>query len=151
TAKLEGKDILIDFSGTDWCFPCKKLWEKTLSRPEFIALASKHFVLLDIDKLVRKEMPEGRKERYEQLELRYGIQAHPTIVLATAEGLPYAATGLVDSLNEPVPYWQHLEPLIERGKRFKAALSQNGAQGLNDPASIVDALAELRPDFVTRF
>ena len=98
-AKQQGKDILIDFSGTDWCGPCQRLRRETLIQREFVELASRRFVLLDIDDLARKEMPNGRKERYKALQKRYGIQAFPTIVLATAEGLPYAATGLLEKIN----------------------------------------------------
>jgi thiol-disulfide isomerase/thioredoxin len=151
-AKQQDKDILIDFSGTDWCGPCQQLWDQTLSQPEFIELASRRFVLLDIDDLANKPMPKGRKARYEALQKRYGIQAFPTVVLATADGLPYAATGLVKDLKNPSKYWQHLEPPCERGKKFKAALATaGGPQGLTGAASTVAALAEVRPDFVVRF
>jgi len=151
-AKQQGKDILIDFSGTDWCLPCQSLWKETLSKHEFIELAAPRFVLLDIDNLAVGAMPKGRKERYEALQKQYGIQAFPTIVLTTADGLPYAATGLVEKINNPREYWQHLEPLFERGQKFKAALATSGGQqGLTSAKSIVDALAEVRPDFVARF
>ncbi len=151
-AKQQGKDILIDFSGTDWCLPCKRLWNQTLSQQDFIKLASRRFVLLDVDDLASATMPEGRKERYEALQKRYAIQAFPTVVLATPDGLPYAATGMVAELNNPRAYWQHLEQLYERGQTFKAALAAaGGPRGLTDARSIVAALAEVRPDFVNRF
>lgn len=151
-AKNHGKDILIDFSGTDWCGPCKRLWSQTLSQREFVELANRYFVLLDIDNLVREPMPAGRKERYDALQERYGIHAFPTVVLATAEGLPYAATGLLEQQNKPLAYWQHLEPLRERGQKFKAALdAAGGARGLTTAETIVAAFSELRPDFVLRF
>ena len=60
-AKQQGKDILIDFSGKDWCLPCRRLWKETLSQREFIELAAPHFVLLDIDNLAVEAMPKGRK------------------------------------------------------------------------------------------
>ena len=60
-ARLQGKDLLIVFSGTDWCLPCKELWKQTLSQREFVDLASRCFVLLDIDDLAREKMPEGAK------------------------------------------------------------------------------------------
>jgi thiol-disulfide isomerase/thioredoxin len=152
-AKQQGKELLIDFSGTDWCVPCKQLWNDVLSQPEFIALASRDFVLLDIDLLVRGEMPEGRKERYEALEKRYGIQAHPTVVLATAEGLPYATTGMLDSVNDPRGYWRFLSVLHERGAKLRAALDPNNRQDTAGARAntIVATLAELRPDFVVHF
>ena len=155
-AKRQGKDLLIDFSGTDWCLPCKQLWNDVLCQREFQELASQDFVLLDIDLLVREEMPEGRKERYQALEKRYGIQAHPTVVLATAEGLPYATTGMLDKVNDPRGYWRHLAQLHKRGAELKTALAdlhgqEAGAETLTRAKTIIAALADLRPDFVIQF
>ncbi len=151
-AKQQGKDILIDFSGTDWCLPCRRLWNQTLSQPEFIKHANSHFVLLEVDNLATKTMPKGRKERYDALQTRYGIQSFPTVVLASAEGLPYAATGLLEEINNPTAYWQHLQPLYERGQNFKAVLDAAGGAGaLTNASTIVDVLSEVRPDFVARF
>ena len=151
-ANREDKDILIDFSGTDWCYPCQQLWRKILNQPEFIKLANRHFVLLDIDNLARTEMPEGFKERYNALQKRYNIHAFPTVVLANADGLPYAATGLLRNVESPSEYWQHLEPLYKRGQRFKRAfIAAGGADGFSDAKSTVDVLCEVRPDFVARF
>src|SRR5262249_53930222 len=84
-AQRDGKHLLIDFGGSDWCAPCAWLKGRILSRPEFSESAGKHFVLVDIDDLARKPMPEGRKERYRKLKERYGIEAFPTVVLATAD------------------------------------------------------------------
>jgi hypothetical protein len=73
-------------------------------------------------------------------------------VLTSAEGLPYAATGLLEEINNPRAYWQHLEPFLERGKRFKAALeAAGGASTLTQAKTIVAVLSEVRPDFVLRF
>ena len=45
-----------------------------------------------------------------------------------------------------------MEPLYERGQKFKAALvAAGGPQGLTSAKAIVTALAEVRPDFVVRF
>ena len=38
------KDLLIDFTGSDWCPYCIKLKKEVLSKPEFIAAAPKSFV-----------------------------------------------------------------------------------------------------------
>ena len=151
-AKERGKDILIDFSGTDWCLPCRRLWNETLSKREFIDLASPSFVLLNIDDLARDKMPKDRKQRYAALQEQYGIQAFPTVILATPEGLPYASTGALEEVNNPLAYWRHLKRLYERGQKLKAALSASaGPDGPARAETIVAALAEVRPDFVVRF
>ena len=55
-AKAQGKDLLIDFGGSDWCLPCKRLKDRVLSKAEFIERASGQFVLVDID-LPHKSRP----------------------------------------------------------------------------------------------
>src|SRR5690242_21840096 len=76
-ARREGKDLLIDFGGSDWCAPCQWLKSRILTRPEFVGPTGKLFVLVDIDDLARRPMPAGRKERYQALQQRYGIAAFP--------------------------------------------------------------------------
>jgi thiol-disulfide isomerase/thioredoxin len=148
-ARRDGKDLMIDFSGSDWCAPCKWLKDKILTRPEFIAAAGKQFVLLDIDDLARKPMPEGRKERYRKLQQRYGIETFPTVVLATADGMPYAETTYLQSVTEPAAYWKHLEPLRQRGQRLREALGRaKKLEGGERAEALVQGLFEVPAGFV---
>jgi thiol-disulfide isomerase/thioredoxin len=153
-ARRSGKDLLIDFGGSDWCAPCKWLKERIASKPEFITAATKHFVLVDIDDLRRatSKMPEGRKERYRALQQRYGIETYPSVVLATPEGLPYARTTYLPEINDPATYWTHLEPLRQRGSILRAGLTKAAAStGADRAAALVDGLGVVPAGFVTRF
>jgi thiol-disulfide isomerase/thioredoxin len=151
-ARREGKDLLIDFGGSDWCAPCERLKTRILSRSEFTERAAKHFVLVDIDDLARKPMPAGRKERYHKLQERYGIEAFPTVVLATADGRPYARTTYHPSITSPEAYWEHLQPLRQRGTVLRAALERaSKLEGAARAAALADGLAEVPADFVLRF
>jgi thiol-disulfide isomerase/thioredoxin len=151
-AQREGKDLLIDFGGSDWCAPCQWLKTRILSRPEFSKQAAKHFVLVDIDDLARKPMPAGRKERYRKLQERYGIEAFPSVVLATADGRPYARTTYHPAITTPAGYWDHLQPLRRRGAVLRAALERAGKlEGSARAAALADGLAEVPADFVLRF
>ena len=48
-ARAEGKDLLLLYTGSDWCPPCIKLEEEVLSKPEFISAAAEKFVLVKLD------------------------------------------------------------------------------------------------------
>ena len=48
-AKEEGKALLVDFTGSDWCPPCKALHKDVLSKKSFIDSAKKDFVLVELD------------------------------------------------------------------------------------------------------
>jgi thiol-disulfide isomerase/thioredoxin len=100
-AKAQGKDLLIDFGGSDWCAPCNWLKERVLSKAEFIERAGGTFVLVDIDLPVRSPIPPDRKRRYEELQERYGIASVPTVVLAMADGRPYARTTYRHAFQTP--------------------------------------------------
>jgi thioredoxin-related protein len=52
-AASQGKLVLADFTGSDWCYYCIRLRKDVLDEPGFSAWAKSHFVLLEID------MPEN--------------------------------------------------------------------------------------------
>jgi thioredoxin-related protein len=151
-AERLGKELLIDFGGSDWCLPCQRLKARILDRPEFVRLAAEQFVLLDVDDLQRTKMPEGRKERYEKLQQRYGVEAFPTVVLATPQGLAYAQTTYLEAVQDPAAYWKHLQPLRNRGKQFRAGLARAATlDGRARADALADALSRIHPDFVVKF
>jgi thiol-disulfide isomerase/thioredoxin len=151
-AKAQGKDLLIDFGGSDWCVPCKWLKERILSKPEFIERAAGTFTLIDIDLPLRGPIPPDRKRRYEDLQERYGIASVPTVVLAMADGRPYARTTYRDAFQAPEAYWNHLAPLLERGRRLRMALDRaQSLEGESRAAELVNGLSEIDPRFIPRF
>jgi thioredoxin-related protein len=94
-AKKENKDLLIDFTGSDWCPPCKRMHEEVFSQVEFVDAATKEFVLVYLDypryeehkKLV---VDAAANERVREL---YGVNSFPTVILTNSDGLPYVRTG----------------------------------------------------------
>ncbi len=151
-AQAQGKDLLIDFGGSDWCVACKWLKERVFSKPEFIKPASREFVLVDIDLVLQSPIPADRKERYEALQERYGIASLPTVVLATADGRPYARTTYREAFQTPETYWHYLSPMHERGRRLRAALDRSKAlEGRARAESLADGLSEVDPRFIDRF
>ncbi len=115
-AAAEKKDILIDFTGSDWCGWCIKLDKEVFSTPEF--KAQKDFVLVSLDFPRKKEIPAEAKAKNEALMQKWGVQGFPTIILTNAAGEAYAQTGYQD--GGPVKYLAHLAELRK----------QNTAEGL---------------------
>lgn len=56
-AKQEHKQLLLNFSGSDWCGPCIRLTKDVFQSPEFEELAAKELVL------VRADFPRSKKNQ----------------------------------------------------------------------------------------
>ncbi len=133
-AAKEGKDILIDFTGSDWCPPCRALKTRVFDQDEFKAEVHKNFVLLELDYPQRAAQPLKIKEQNAELHTRFAIDMFPTIMLVDAKGQPYAKTGVIESVYQPVgaakSYLKHLAKLSEqKAARDKAlAVKSKGIQ-----------------------
>jgi len=94
-AKAEGKDLLVDFTGSDWCGWCIKLDDEVFKHDEFYNEASKHFVLVALDfpndPEIKAKVPNPK--RNEELQEKYEVQGFPTILLMNADGEVYGSTG----------------------------------------------------------
>ena len=81
-ARKENKTILVDFTGSDWCPPCKKLKANVLDSPTFAEFAKKKLVLLEVDfpndksKLTPATHAENAK-----LKQRFRVSSYPTVIL----------------------------------------------------------------------
>ena len=74
-AKKENKDVLVEFTGSDWCPPCKLMRKNVFSKKSFTDQASKEFVLVELDfprnnqKLAKANEPYAEKFKIQGLSL----------------------------------------------------------------------------------
>ncbi len=110
TAGAEGKDILINFSGSDWCYWCKKLDKEVFSKQEFIRQAGKNFVfaVVDFPNDTSRQSAELQKQN-QVLSEQFAVEGFPTVFLADANGRPYARTGYIEGGVQA--YLEHLSDL----------------------------------------
>ncbi len=86
-SKATGKGIYAVFSGSDWCYWCKKLEEECLSKPEFVAEAKKNLILVFIDSPRDKSLlSETAKKRNPELVKKYKISGYPTVMFIDSNG-----------------------------------------------------------------
>ena len=81
-AKDSGRQVLVEFTGSDWCPPCIAMRKNVFSKKEFIDAASKQFVLVEID------LPKGDKavkEKNRPVAEQYRIDGFPTVLLLTPD------------------------------------------------------------------
>ena len=142
TAKQDNKDLLLLFTGSDWCPPCKQLEEEVLSQQEFQFEASRHFVLVKLD--FPKDTPQADelKAQNNELATRFGVESYPTVILTDVNSKPYAITGYQEGGVEN--YLAVLEEFrqlrITRDEKLAAAET---ATGLDRARLLDEAIAGL--------
>ena len=86
-SKATGKGIYAVFSGSDWCYWCKKLEQECLSKPEFVEEAKKNLILVFIDSPRDKSLlSDTAKKRNPELVSKYKIRGYPTVMFIDANG-----------------------------------------------------------------
>ena len=86
-AKAEKKSVLVEFTGSDWCPPCIAMRKNVFSTKEFVAAASKTYILVELD------FPKGDKEVKEKnapYAEKYKIEGFPTVILFDADGKEFS-------------------------------------------------------------
>ena len=108
-AAKEGKDLLLDFTGSDWCGWCIKLDKEVFTKEPFASGAPKKFVLVKLDFPRRKKLSAELKKQNETWRDKLGVRGYPTIYLTDAKGRPYGKTGY--RAGGPEAYMKHLGEL----------------------------------------
>ncbi len=109
TAKAEGKWVLINFTGSDWCPWCIKLRNEVFSKPEFDAYANENLVLVEVDFPRRKPMNVLQRQANDKLAASLDVTGFPTIVILSSDGQPIAKTGYMS--GGPQPFIANLQRL----------------------------------------
>lgn len=146
-AKKEGKDILVDFSGSDWCHWCNVLNKEVFSQEAF-APVKDNFVLVSLDfPQDRSKMTKAQMEHNEKWRTRFEVSGFPIIFLLDAGGRPYARTGYQE--GGPVKYLEHLGELQEVRKKRDAAMTlAKAAEGVERAKHIDAAISVLEPGLI---
>lgn len=165
-AKEQNKDLLIEFTGSDWCPPCIKLWNETFSKEEFQKAMSEKYVLVVMDTPRKSPLAPELKAQSDLAHEIYAVNKWPTIFLASADGKPYARTDDYDAVSGIEGWTKWIEVHqeneskrdaaiaaaakaegIEKAKHLDAALSVCGEFCPTAPYSTeIDALAAADPE-----
>jgi len=86
-SRKEKKPVLIYFTGSDWCGPCKIL-DKTLFHTEkFKAIADKDLILLEVDIPRRIDLLSAKQMRHNKnIQEIYNVRSFPTVMIVNYKG-----------------------------------------------------------------
>ncbi len=161
-AAAEGKSVLVDFTGSDWCGYCIQLKRNVFDTPEFEAYAKDKFLFVEID--VPQDIKRIGQELYnknQQLCKQYKISGFPTIMVMSPEG--YVIGGFVggsnmartkDSLNAAIQNAQKVQAAaklqgVEKAKLLAEVHSSLSADLKAANTAMMAAIAEADVDNVT--
>lgn len=86
-AKKENKPLLVFFTGSDWCGPCKLLHADFFESQKFIELANKELILYKANFPRRTDLvtPEQKKVNY-KIKSKYAVRGYPTVLMLSSDG-----------------------------------------------------------------
>lgn len=108
-ATEESKNIILVFSGSDWCAPCIKLEKQIWESTDFKAEASKNWVLVkaDFPKKKANALPEPQQQQNATLYEKYNAEgAFPLVVVLDKNGKVLGKTAYKNI--SPTEYISHL-------------------------------------------
>jgi thioredoxin-related protein len=149
-AAAEKKDLLLDFTGSEWCGICKMLDQEVFQQDAFKNGVKDKFVLVELD---YPQEPGGKvtgqaeevRLQNERLAAKYPVPGMPSVILCDASGRPYAQTGYQEGGAEK--YVAHLDELRALGARRAAFLAEAAkAEGVPKAKALVGALRSVTMD-----
>ena len=84
--KSSNKLLLLQFTGSHWCPPCRMLKNQVLATREFVDYASKNFVLVELDFPRAKVLAPEIAQQNQILAQHFGIQVFPSIIILNSDG-----------------------------------------------------------------
>ena len=95
-AEQQGKNIVLNFCGSDWCIPCIKLEKTIWDSFEFKDYAKSHYILLraDFPKKKADALSKEQQEKNDRLAELYNKQGlFPLVVILDKKGKVLGTTG----------------------------------------------------------
>lgn len=134
-----GKDLLVAFSGSDWCGWCVRLEKEVFSQGDFTEKVREHFVSVYVDYPQDKNrLSPAAKRQNAALVARYQIERFPAVVLMDADGDVVAQTGYAE--GGPEKYLAMLLKLRDDGKQSPAYKAQKSLRKVSEGATRIAEL-----------
>ncbi len=100
-SQKEGKPILANFTGSDWCGWCKRLSMEVFSKPEFKQWAKDNVILLELDFPKRTQLPDKYQRQNYKMSNAFKITGFPTIWVFNLSKNPDNGNYEIDALGRP--------------------------------------------------
>ena len=86
-AKEQKRNVLLDFTGSDWCPVCIQMDKQVFNTPEFKGYSDKKLVLLRLDFPISKPLPQNLQDQNNHLVDAYSVgDLFPVFILVDPAG-----------------------------------------------------------------
>lgn len=145
------RDLLINFTGSDWCRYCMALNREVFETQAFKEEIGRSFVPMVVDfPMEESRISPAVASQNSELQAQFGVKVYPSIFLADATGKPYAQTGYREGGAEA--YLKHLSELREvRARRDAAFQKAEPLSGLEKAAALKEGLEAVGEPLVLGF
>tara|TARA_B110000495_G_scaffold131292_1_gene114488 strand:- start:254 stop:1039 length:786 start_codon:yes stop_codon:yes gene_type:complete len=129
----------MEFTGSDWCPPCKALHKNVLVKDIFKEEMPKHYILLKLDNPRDKsKQTDAEKAQYKELAREYKVTGVPSVFLADAEGKPFFKNSGYS--GQSADEW--VEQMVGKSRIPKALAKAKKAKGI-ERAKLLDTALTL--------
>ncbi|HEY3899769.1 MAG TPA: thioredoxin family protein [Chthoniobacter sp.] len=132
-AKGNGKYLLLDFTGSDWCGFCKLLDKEVFTTPQFKDWAKKNVELVEVDFPHSTPLSAEVKAQNKTLAGKYPVHGFPTIVIIEPDGKVRAQKVGYHPGSGAASYLQALEDEMKKSGPMPTATGDSGSTAPADP------------------
>lgn len=113
-AKKEQKELLVFFTGSDWCSPCKMLVEDFFESDKFIEIAEENLVLYEANFPRDKELiTNAQREENEKLSAKFNVNSFPTVIVFDRNGKEISRRKSYNLMRDSSYYFEFISNIIE--------------------------------------
>lgn len=114
-SKKENKPILIYFTGSDWCPPCKMLKKDFFNSEEFKSMAHK-LILVEADFPRRIDvLSQEQEKKNKELAKKYNSKgSFPTVVMVNSKGKVYNTVSGYTLLRDPENHFNLVKQVLAK-------------------------------------
>ena len=85
-AAPDKQNVLLDFTGSDWCPPCMALHRRVLATKPLANYAKDNLKLVMVDFPRSKSLRRKQQQANEALKQQFKVDGYPTLILLDATG-----------------------------------------------------------------
>ncbi len=89
-AAAEKRLVLLEFTGSDWCPPCKMQAKEVFDQPDFETFAKDNLVPVKLDFPRRSDQSPEIRAANQALAEKYNVDGFPTVILLDSTGTELA-------------------------------------------------------------